>query len=322
LSLNFLQCVHGNGARELTKKQELLDHSPASKHGELTKGNIMLEHPMDDDVPNKGHVDDVHITLYDSQKHVMDDPAKHNHVHVHPSSHMNHMNHMDPSSMVFFTVKDLKVGKTMPIYFPKRDPSTSPHVLPREEAISIPFSSKQLPHLLEFFSFSLDSPQAKAMADTLKECETKPIKGETKFCATSLESMLDFTRGIMGLESDFQVLTTSHLTKSNTLYQNYTFLKMPEEIPAPKMVACHTMPYPYAIFYCHSQKSENKVFKVRLGGENGDKVEAIAVCHMDTSQWSPDHVSFLVLGVQPGTSSVCHFFPADNFVWVPKLVSI
>uniref|UniRef100_A0A2N9IID3 BURP domain-containing protein n=1 Tax=Fagus sylvatica TaxID=28930 RepID=A0A2N9IID3_FAGSY len=244
----------------------------------------MLEHPMDDDVPNKGHVDDVHITLYDSQKHVMDDPAKHNHVHVHPSSHMNHMNHMDPSSMVFFTVKDLKVGKTMPIYFPKRDPSTSPHVLPREEAISIPFSSKQLPHLLEFFSFSFDSPQAKAMADTLKECETKPIKGETKFCATSLESMLDFT--------------------------------------PPKMVACHTMPYPYAIFYCHSQKSENKVFKVRLGGENGDKVEAIAVCHMDTSQWSPDHVSFRLLGVQPGTSSVCHFFPADNFVWVPKLVSI
>lgn len=310
LSLKFLQFVHGIGARELTKthQEELIDHN--HMNGDVPS--------MDSD--SKEH-DDVHIILYDSQKqHIMNDQSKQEQVHAHHSSHMDHM---DTSSMIFFAVKDLKVGKKLPIYFPKRDPSTSPHLLPREEADPIPFSSKQLPYLLEFFSFSSDSPQAKAMKDTLKECETKPLKGETKFCATSLESMLDFTRGIMGLEySPFQVLSTSHLTKSTKLYQNYTFLKMPEEIPAPKMVACHTMPYPYTIFYCHSQHSENKVFKVTLGGENGDLVEAIAVCHMDTSQWSPDHVSFRVLGVQPGTSSVCHFFPADNFVWVPKPVSI
>ncbi|MCI83693.1 BURP domain-containing protein, partial [Trifolium medium] len=45
-------------------------------------------------------------------------------------------------------------------------------------------------------------------------------------------------------------------------------------------------------------------------GENGDMVEAMAVCHLDTSQWTPSHVSFQVLGVTPGSSSVCHFFPA------------
>jgi hypothetical protein len=282
--LNFLQFAHGShGARELT---------------------------------NKHHEDQLldHIRLYD-------DPANQGHVHSHPSSHMDHM---DPSSMIFFTMEDLKVGKTMPIYFPKRDPATSPHFLPREEADSIPFSLKQLPHLLEFFSFSPDSPQAKAMEDTLRHCESEPIKGETKLCATSMESMLDFAAAILGRfqHHDFQVLTTSHLTKSTTLFQNYTILKIPGEISAPKMVACHTMPYPYAIFYCHSQESQNKVFKVTLGGENGDRVEAIAVCHTDTSQWSPDHVSFRVLGVLPGTSSVCHFFPAENLVWVPTTLSI
>ncbi|EXC07323.1 hypothetical protein L484_021231 [Morus notabilis] len=64
-------------------------------------------------------------------------------------------------------------------------------------------------------------------------------------------------------------------------------------------------------------ESENKVYKISLGGENGDKVEAVAFCHMDTSHWSRDHVSFRVLRIEPGTFPVCHFFPADHLVWVP-----
>ncbi|KAJ1427447.1 BURP domain [Sesbania bispinosa] len=209
----------------------------------------------------------------------------------------------------------------MPIYFPKRDPATSPKLWPKEEADSVPFSSNQLPYLLKFFSFSPHSPQAIAMENTLRECESKPIKGEVKFCATSLESMLDFTHSILGLTSDLQVFATLHQTKSSVTFQNYTIVQKLMEIPAPKMVACHTLPYPYAVFYCHSQESENRVYRISLAGENGDRVEAMSVCHMDTSQWAPSHVSFQVLGVTPGSSSVCHFFPADNLIWLPKLQS-
>nr|KYP66062.1 BURP domain-containing protein 3 [Cajanus cajan] len=237
--------------------------------------------------------------------------------HKHGHSHM----HMDPSVMVFFTLKDLKVGKTMPVCFPKRDPSTSPKLWPREEAEPLPFSLDQLPNLLKFFSLTPHSPQAKAMQDTLSECESKPIKGEVKFCATSLESMLDFTQTILGSKSGLNVFATSHLTKSSITFQNYTILENIMEIIAPKMVACHTMPYPYAVFYCHSQESENKIYRVSLAGENGDRLDAMAVCHMDTSQWGRGHVSFQVLKIQPGTSSVCHFFPADNLIFVPKLQS-
>lgn len=357
MSINFLQCAHGSGSTELiTKKhpEEFIEvHTPASKHGDQlqeAKHKIILGHLTRDDHGNRketsNSVSSAHdvehvpsmdsdhsrvrtdslrmIELYDSHQHDMDNQDKLDHdahraphtEHLH-AHHSSRMDHMDPSSMIFFTMKDLKVGKTMPIYFPKRDPSTSPRLLPREEADLIPFSLNELPRLLETFSFSPDSPQAKAMEDTLGQCEIEPIKGETKLCATSLESMLDFARCMLGLNSPFQLLTTSHLTKSSTLFQNYTFLSTPQEISAPKMVACHTLPYPYAVFYCHSQESKNQVFKVSLGGENGDRVEAIAVCHTDTSQWSPDHVSFRVLGVKPGTSNVCHFFPADNFVWIP-----
>ncbi|KDP44390.1 hypothetical protein JCGZ_20070 [Jatropha curcas] len=83
------------------------------------------------------------------------------------------------------------------------------------------------------------------------------------------------------------------------------------------MVACHTMPYAYTVFYCHSQQTENKVFVDSLRGENRGRVEAVAVCHMDTSQWSHYHASFRVLGIKPGTIPVCHFFKGDNLIYVP-----
>lgn len=227
----------------------------------------------------------------------------------------NKYDHTNSSVHIFFTIDNLKTGKSLPICFSYQS-STKSYLLSREEANSIPFSSEKLPYLLELFSFSKDSPQAKAMEYTLKHCELEPIEGETRFCATSLESMLDSARGVFGLDTEFKLLTTSSLTKPTPL-QNYTILEVPQEIFAPKSIACHSMPYPYAVFYCHGQENKNRLFEISLGGEDGEKVEAVAVCHMDTSQWDADHVSFRVLKIKPGDSPVCHFFPLDNLVWVP-----
>jgi len=307
LCLLLVMCYNGNN------KVNAIRHP--MNDGIPTGMNVLQLHSMDVDDKyhsdvKRGHAMDDHLQIH-GEKNSGD--AHIAHVHAHPSSHMDHM---DASLMVFFFIEDLKVGKTIPIYFPKRDPSSSPHFLPREESNSIPFSLESLPHLLQIFSFPQDSPQAKAMEDTLRECELKPIKGESKLCATSLESMLDFVNEIFGFHSQIKVLSTTHFTKSTARLQNYTILKKPVETPAPKMVACHTMPYPYAIFYCHYQESESKVFKVLLEGENGERADAVAVCHLDTSQWSPSHVSFGVLGIEPGSKPVCHFFPADNLVWI------
>lgn len=252
-----------------------------------------------------------------------DQLPKNNNNNGHSSSSSSHMNHINPLLIVFFTINDLKVGKKLPIYFPKRDPSKSPPFLPKQKADSIPFSLKQLPQILSYFSFPSDSHQAQAVKETLQQCELKPIKGETKFCATSMESMLDFVRTSLIIPtkssslSSFKLVKTSHLTKSNVHFQNYTIFDTPMEIAAPKLVACHTMPYPYAIYYCHYQEGDNNVLKINLEGENGDRVEALAICHMDTSQWSPTHPSFQVLKLQPGDMPICHFFPADDFVWIP-----
>ncbi|KAK9056748.1 hypothetical protein SSX86_024111 [Deinandra increscens subsp. villosa] len=257
----------------------------------------------------------------------MDDegsPYEHQQDHMHQGHHMHGHNpssstsQKDPRLMVFFMLQDLEVGKIMPIHFPNRHLSKS-HLLPKHEADNIPFTLAQLPTLFRLFSVSEGSPQAIAMESTLKECEASPIKGETKFCATSLESVHEFTRDIFGSDTRVKTLTTTHLKNPSIgVLQNYKVIAISQNIPSPKLVACHTMPYPYVVFYCHSQESENKVLMVSLEGEDGDVVEALSVCHMDTSHWSPNHVSFSVLGVEPGTTSVCHFFPSDHFVFIPS----
>ncbi|KAK1439840.1 hypothetical protein QVD17_05662 [Tagetes erecta] len=224
---------------------------------------------------------------------------------------------LDPALNVFFHVHDLYSGKKMPVYFAVNDPSTTPRLLTTEQSNSIPFSSKNLPYLLQLTSLPEGSPQALAMEQTLKQCELDATPGETRFCASSLESMLDSTREILGMVK-LKALTTNIRNLSSTLLQGYTFLKEPVEINVNDMVACHTMAYPYAVYYCHGQKGYNRVFEISLGGENGNLVDAIAVCHMDTSMWDSDHVAFRVLGGQPGSSPVCHFLPADNIVWIPS----
>lgn len=224
---------------------------------------------------------------------------------------------LDPELNVFFHLNDLKFGHKLLIHFPRKDPSTSPHLLARPESESIPFTSSKLPYILQLFSFPQGSKQAKAMEDTLRHCEFPPIKGETKFCATSLESMLDSVRGIFGPNTHFKVETTNYLSDSITPLQKYTISEPPVKISAPRTVACHTLPYPYAVFYCHGQVSDNVLYKVSLTGEDGGRVDATAICHMETSQWDPDHVAFRVLRTKPGAGPVCHFFPADNLVWIP-----
>ncbi|XP_022135717.1 BURP domain-containing protein BNM2C-like [Momordica charantia] len=238
------------------------------------------------------------------------------------SQELNSMEYMnDPSNMIFFTTDDLKLGKKLPLNLPPKDPSTTPPMWPKEMADSIPFSLEQLPQILNFFSFSLGSPQAQAVESALHRCDIEPNKGETKFCGTSMESMADSARSAFGLGSKSSVkylATSAHSTRSRPPYlQNYTLLQMPNEIAAPKFLACHAIPYPYAVHYCHYLEGDNKVLQIPLEGENGNVVMAAAVCHVDTSEWSPEHVSFKVLKSKPGMTPVCHVFPPNDLIWIP-----
>ncbi|QHN99146.1 Protein RAFTIN 1A [Arachis hypogaea] len=227
-----------------------------------------------------------------------------------PSSNVDHT---EAFKVGFFAMDDLYIGNIMTLQFPVEDFS---HFLSKKEADSIPFSIPQLPSVLQLFSISEDSAQAKSMRGTIEQCEAGTITGETKICANSLESMLEFVHNIIGSEEKHNIHTTS--PSSGAPLQEYTILKISEDIYAPKWVACHPLPYPYGVYYCHFISTGTRVFKVLLDGENGDKVEALGVCHLDTSDWSPNHILFKQLGFMPGEAPVYHFFPVKHLMWVPQ----
>ncbi|XP_007033073.2 PREDICTED: uncharacterized protein LOC18601917 [Theobroma cacao] len=222
-----------------------------------------------------------------------------------------------------FTIDDVRafhVGRKLSTFFSIRNPSLYPGFLPREMADSIPFSSSETSKILQFFSVSPESPKGKAIKDTLRRCEIEPAKGETKICSTSSESMLEFLKNAFG-EANFKLISTSHPTMTTPILQSYTILEPPREIESPKKVACHPLQYLYAIYMCHYDATETKIFKVPLVGDNGDKVDALIVCHMDTSAWSPKHTAFSLLGTKPGIP-VCHAFSEGHGVWIESSIPV
>ncbi|KAE8686754.1 hypothetical protein F3Y22_tig00111027pilonHSYRG00015 [Hibiscus syriacus] len=225
---------------------------------------------------------------------------------------------IDPAVQVFAFIKDLVVGKTMPIYFPYIKDPTSFQFFPKETIQHIRFSSEAIPELLLFFTFSLDLKQALAMRQTLEVCEKQPKEGEVGGCVTNIESVADFARGILGSDSKVEILRSSLLSNRSTpLVQNYTIFEF-TAISTGDIVPCHNELYPYPVHYCHFQLgAESEVFKVYLGGENGEMVDLVFLCHMDTSTWRPGHVAFRLFGVKAGDSEVCHFLAGHDLTMFP-----
>uniref|UniRef100_A0A5B7BKH7 Putative dehydration-responsive protein RD22 n=1 Tax=Davidia involucrata TaxID=16924 RepID=A0A5B7BKH7_DAVIN len=219
--------------------------------------------------------------------------------------------HDNPNVALFFTEKDLStVKRTMTLHFTKTTNAAS--FLPRQVAESIPFSSSKLPEILNHFSVKPDSMEAAIIKQTIKECEEPGIKGEDKYCATSLESMVDFSTTKLG--KNVEALSTD-VEKEETPMQEYSIVGVKKMGSEKSSVVCHKQNYAYAVFYCHKTDT-TKAYLVSLVGADGTKAKAVAVCHTDTSAWNPKHLAFQVLKVKPGTVPVCHFLPEDHIVWV------
>ncbi|XP_051137541.1 BURP domain protein RD22-like [Andrographis paniculata] len=219
----------------------------------------------------------------------------------------------DPNVALFFVEKDLHPGKTMNLHFSDSDQyTTEAKFLPRKVSESIPFSSNKLPEILHKFSVDPSSDEAVVIKKTIKECEDTAVNGEEKLCATSLESMVDFSTSRLG--KDVEVMSTAADTAEMKKYSVVGVKSMSSGKPA---VVCHKQKYPYAVFYCH-ETSKTAVYKVSLAAADMSRAEAVAVCHRDTAAWNPKHLAFRVLKVKPGSVPICHFLPADHVVWTHK----
>ncbi|CAL4905307.1 unnamed protein product [Urochloa decumbens] len=83
-------------------------------------------------------------------------------------------------------------------------------------------------------------------------------------------------------------------------------------------VACHKMPFPYAVYHCHMTGVSTKAYKVSLRSRAAAAMVVVAVCHHDTSRWNPAHPAFEVLHTRPGGAPVCHLMPYANLVFGKK----
>ncbi|KAL5723546.1 hypothetical protein ACHQM5_006934 [Ranunculus cassubicifolius] len=104
------------------------------------------------------------------------------------------------------------------------------------------------------------------------------------------------------LASNLYRLSTQvvHDEKSN-MYQQYKITMEPEKVGNGKILACHILPYPSAVFYCHKLHS-TRAYKVQMIGRNGAKVSVVSVCHANTSKWDPQHLAFKQLRVKLGSN--------------------
>ncbi|KAG5412076.1 hypothetical protein IGI04_008395 [Brassica rapa subsp. trilocularis] len=208
--------------------------------------------------------------------------------------------HDDPKPALFFLEKDMVPGKAMNLRFNAEDGYDGKTAfLPRGEAETVPFESEKFSEILNTFSVKPGSEEAEMMKKTIEECEAKRVGGEEKYCATSLESMVDFSVSKLGKYHVRAVST--EVAEKNAPMQKYKIAAPGiKKLSDDKSVVCHKQKYPFAVFYCHKAMMTS-VYAVPLEGENGLRAKAVAVCHKNTSAWNPNHLAFKVLKVKPGT---------------------
>ncbi|KAI3917186.1 hypothetical protein MKW92_013463 [Papaver armeniacum] len=225
-----------------------------------------------------------------------------------------------PGVSHLFLEKDLYPGSKVNLQF-ALSTATGTTFLPRSLARVTPFSSKKFPEILNLFSVSPKSEEAAVMRKTISNCEEAAMENEEKYCATSLESLVEYGTSKFG--ENAKALTTviygDKVQKIRTKKQQYVVRSGVKQIDSDYSVVCHSLPYLYAVFYCHAKTAHTtRTYVVPLVGVDGTKVSAVAICHKDTSKWNPGHVAFQVLKVKPGGVPICHFLTEDNIVWVAK----
>ncbi|KAG2611164.1 hypothetical protein PVAP13_4KG135600 [Panicum virgatum] len=258
------------------------------------------------------------ITIYDHKRGVSEKGEaskgyRHAHEHVHNHDNVNRL------ADVFFFQDVLRPGSVITPTIPVT--TTLPSLLPRREADSLPFSTARLGDILAMFA-----PASLAMADemrsTLESCEhPRPLPGEKAGCATSLESLAKLpaallgTRNVRAFSGDMPVDPAG--TAARRGRHNVTAVRKLSESPV--AATCHDLTYPYAVFYCHTTK-QVATYQVTLAAAEGGRapaMEALAVCHLDTSQWTPRQPFLVAHNLKPGDVAVCHFLSKLSVIWVP-----
>ncbi|KAM0018835.1 putative BURP domain-containing protein [Helianthus debilis subsp. tardiflorus] len=212
----------------------------------------------------------------------------------------------------FFREKMLKKGTVMMMpdivdKMPRRS------FLPRAITTKLPFASDKLSDVKEVFQARDNSILERVLSNTLSECERAPSPGETKRCVGSIEDMVDFAVSVLG--HDVVVRTTENVrgSKKEVMIGE---VKGVNGGKLTKSVSCHQSLYPYLMYYCHSVPKVRVYVAEILDVSSKAKINTgVAICHIDTSSWSPGHGAFIALGSGPGKIEVCHWIFENDMTW-------
>ncbi|KAF8017820.1 hypothetical protein BT93_H2887 [Corymbia citriodora subsp. variegata] len=185
--------------------------------------------------------------------------------------------------------------------------------LPRSISSGLPFSTSKLAKLKQIFHAGADSNMEKIMIRTLSQCEKAPTQGETKRCVSSFEGMIDFATSILGHDIKLHSMESVGGSKREVLIGR---VKRIDGSKSSAPVACHETLFPYMVYYCHTFPTLRVYEADILDPVSKAKINhGVALCHMDTSIWNPNHEAFLQLGSGPGRIEACHWVYGDYGVW-------
>ncbi|XP_016496229.2 polygalacturonase 1 beta-like protein 2 [Nicotiana tabacum] len=212
----------------------------------------------------------------------------------------------------FFRESMLKEGTVMKM--PDiRDKMPGRSFLPRTISSKLPFSTKELSDLKTIFHAQENSTMERVILNALAECERAPSQGETKRCVGSVEDMIDFAVSVLG--HNVVVRTTDNVVGS----KEKVMIGKVKGINGGRVtqsVSCHQSLYPYLLYYCHSVPKVRVYEADILNVETKAKINhGVAICHIDTSAWSPGHGAFVALGSGPGRIEVCHWIFENDMTW-------
>ncbi|XP_019184607.1 PREDICTED: polygalacturonase non-catalytic subunit AroGP3-like isoform X2 [Ipomoea nil] len=213
----------------------------------------------------------------------------------------------DPWS--FFRLSILKNGNKVTL--PELD-SKFPNraFLPSQIATSFRLRESELQRI---FPIALSIPSTKASVDmSLHHCDAPTVKGERRSCLKTLEDMIEFSRDSLGRKHLVALASDNTKVLGNQVVMVKNVIK---PYKTEKIVACHELFFPFATYYCHMLPL-TEVYGVDVINKRGAINKLFAICHTDTSSWTPNHVAFKLLKTSPGKGEVCHWIGEMDLLWV------
>uniref|UniRef100_N1R0P5 Uncharacterized protein n=1 Tax=Aegilops tauschii TaxID=37682 RepID=N1R0P5_AEGTA len=239
--------------------------------------------------------------------------------HVHAHSYKN-----KKEADVFFFHDTLRPGS---LITPTIPPTTSmPALLSGNVADSIPFTTEHLSDIITMFApASLTmTREIREIRWTLDTCEhPRTLPGQKAGCAPSLESLAELPASLLGRRNvrAFSAVDLPMDAAGTPALRGRYNVTAARKLsgPSSEVVTCHDLTYPYAVYYCHTS-SPTAAYMVTLAsvgeGASPATMEVMAVCHLDTSLWSPKNPFFELHKVRPGDVAVCHFLTKLSIIWV------